>query len=131
MAMLSVLILGKAFYIQRFQGNYWKSMSDSMHQRIVELDADRGTIYSEDGHSSKPARFPQCALQCRRPIAGHAHRRERSGQSASPAPARHGGRVPAGLQLDLGWRQKGWKMGKCSALRFRSLISTWILWLTD
>jgi cell division protein FtsI (penicillin-binding protein 3) len=49
MAMLSVLILGKAFYIQRFQGNYWKSMSDSMHQRIVELDADRGTIYSEDG----------------------------------------------------------------------------------
>src|SRR5258705_12177293 len=24
-------------------------MSDSMHQRIVELDADRGTIYSEDG----------------------------------------------------------------------------------
>jgi cell division protein FtsI (penicillin-binding protein 3) len=49
MAILSVLILGKAFYIQRFQGSYWKSMSDSMHQRIVELDADRGTIYSEDG----------------------------------------------------------------------------------
>ena len=24
-------------------------MSDSMHQRIVELDAERGTIYSEDG----------------------------------------------------------------------------------
>jgi len=24
-------------------------MSDSMHQKIVELDADRGTIYSEDG----------------------------------------------------------------------------------
>jgi cell division protein FtsI (penicillin-binding protein 3) len=44
-----MLILGKAFYIQRFQGNYWRSMSDSMHQRIVELDADRGTIYSEDG----------------------------------------------------------------------------------
>ncbi len=49
MAVLSLLILGKAFYIQRFQGSYWKSMSDSMHQRIVELDADRGTIYSEDG----------------------------------------------------------------------------------
>jgi cell division protein FtsI (penicillin-binding protein 3) len=49
MAVLCVLILGKAFYIQRFQGNYWRSMSDSMHQRIVELDADRGTIYSEDG----------------------------------------------------------------------------------
>src|SRR5690606_35761828 len=25
------------------------SMGDSMHQRIVELDADRGTIFSEDG----------------------------------------------------------------------------------
>ena len=46
---LSVLILGKAFYIQRFQGEHWRGMSDSMHQRIVELDAERGTIYSEDG----------------------------------------------------------------------------------
>lgn len=46
---LSLFILGKAFYIQRFEGEHWRSMSDSMHQRIVELDADRGTIYSEDG----------------------------------------------------------------------------------
>ncbi|MBL7738197.1 MAG: transpeptidase family protein [Chitinophagaceae bacterium] len=49
MALISLLILGKAFYIQRFQGDYWRGMSDSLHQRIVELDADRGTIYSEDG----------------------------------------------------------------------------------
>ncbi|MBC7949507.1 MAG: transpeptidase family protein [Chitinophagaceae bacterium] len=49
MVALCLLILGKALYIQRFQGNYWRSMSDSMHQRIMELDADRGTIYSEDG----------------------------------------------------------------------------------
>lgn len=48
-SVLSLLILGKAFYIQRFQGEHWRNMSDSMHQRIVELDADRGTIYSEDG----------------------------------------------------------------------------------
>ena len=47
--LLSILILGKAFYIQRFQGEHWRSMSDSMHQKIQELDADRGTIYSEDG----------------------------------------------------------------------------------
>jgi cell division protein FtsI (penicillin-binding protein 3) len=46
---LSFLILGKAFYIQRFQGEHWRSMSDSIHQRIVEMDADRGTIYSEYG----------------------------------------------------------------------------------
>ena len=49
MVLLSLLVLGKAFYIQRFQGSYWRSMSDSLHQRIVELDAERGTIYSEDG----------------------------------------------------------------------------------
>jgi len=49
MALLCVLILGKAFYIQRIQGDHWRNMSDSMHQRIVELDAERGTIYSEDG----------------------------------------------------------------------------------
>lgn len=49
MAVLCVLILGKAFYIQRFEGEHWRSMNDSMHQRIVELDAERGTIYSEDG----------------------------------------------------------------------------------
>ncbi len=46
---LCIMILGKAFYIQRVEGDHWRSMSDSMHQRIVELDADRGTIYSEDG----------------------------------------------------------------------------------
>ena len=48
-AALSCLVLGRAFYIQRFQGSYWRSMSDSMHQRFVEIDAERGTIYSEDG----------------------------------------------------------------------------------
>ena len=47
--LLSFIVLGRAVYIQRFQGNYWRSMSDSMHQKFVELDAERGTIYSEDG----------------------------------------------------------------------------------
>ncbi len=48
-AAVSVLVLVKAFYIQQVQGKYWRSMSDSLHQRIEEVDADRGTIYSEDG----------------------------------------------------------------------------------
>src|SRR5438046_9564002 len=48
-AALSMLILARAFYIQRFQGNYWRSMSDSLHQRFIPLMAERGTIYSEDG----------------------------------------------------------------------------------
>jgi cell division protein FtsI (penicillin-binding protein 3) len=47
--LLSFVVLGRAFYIQRFEGKHWRSMSDSMHQKIVELDAERGTIYSEDG----------------------------------------------------------------------------------
>lgn len=36
-------------YIQQFQGDYWKSMSDSLHLEYRAIDADRGTIYSEDG----------------------------------------------------------------------------------
>lgn len=47
--LLSFIVLGRAVYIQRFEGSYWRSMSDSMHQRFVKLDAERGTIYSEDG----------------------------------------------------------------------------------
>ena len=47
--LLSFIVLGRAFYIQNVEGDHWRSMSDSMHQRVVELDAERGTIYSEDG----------------------------------------------------------------------------------
>jgi cell division protein FtsI (penicillin-binding protein 3) len=42
-------VLGRAFFIQRIQGSYWKGLSDSLHQKFVELNADRGTVYSEDG----------------------------------------------------------------------------------
>ena len=45
---LSLVVLGKVFYIQRVQGAYWKGLSDSLHQKFIELDAERGTIYSED-----------------------------------------------------------------------------------
>jgi cell division protein FtsI (penicillin-binding protein 3) len=47
--LLSFVVLGRAFYIQKAQGKYWRSMSDSLHQKFVEMDAERGTIYSEDG----------------------------------------------------------------------------------
>jgi cell division protein FtsI (penicillin-binding protein 3) len=49
LALLGAGVVGRAFYIQRFQGAYWKRLSDSLHQRYVTLDAQRGTIYSEDG----------------------------------------------------------------------------------
>src|ERR1700722_18081802 len=48
MVLLSLVVLGKVFYIQRVQGAYWKGLSDSLHQKFIELDAERGTIYSED-----------------------------------------------------------------------------------
>ncbi|MBO9620108.1 MAG: transpeptidase family protein [Niabella sp.] len=47
--LLSVIVLGRATVIQRIQGDHWRSMGDSMHQKIVEINADRGTIFSEDG----------------------------------------------------------------------------------
>ena len=49
MVLVCILILGKAFYIQQVQGKYWRGLSDSLHQRIVDIPAARGTIYSEDG----------------------------------------------------------------------------------
>ena len=47
--LVCIVIVGKAFYIQQVQGNYWESMSDSLHQKIQEIAADRGTIYSDNG----------------------------------------------------------------------------------
>ncbi|MBC8034751.1 MAG: transpeptidase family protein [Chitinophagaceae bacterium] len=47
--MISIIIIGKAAYIQQFEGAYWRSKSDSLHQKVVQLVAERGTIYSEDG----------------------------------------------------------------------------------
>ena len=43
------VIIGKAFYIQQVEGKHWRNMSDSLHQKIEETEAERGTIYSEDG----------------------------------------------------------------------------------
>ena len=45
---LSLIVLGKVVYIQHAQGAYWKGLSDSLHQKFIELDAERGTIYSAD-----------------------------------------------------------------------------------
>lgn len=49
MVVFSLFVVGRAFYIQNVQGDHWRSLSDSMHQRYVELDAERGTIFTEDG----------------------------------------------------------------------------------
>ncbi|HUQ66298.1 MAG TPA: penicillin-binding protein [Flavitalea sp.] len=46
----SLIILGRVFYIQQIQGTYWTSQAKLQQQKFVEIDADRGTIYSEDGN---------------------------------------------------------------------------------
>ena len=42
--------MGRAFYIQRFEGAYWKQMSNTEHLKYIDVNAERGTIYSEDGN---------------------------------------------------------------------------------
>ena len=50
MVLICVAVLGRVFYIQHVQGKYWRALSDSLHQKYVDLSAERGTIYSEDGN---------------------------------------------------------------------------------
>jgi cell division protein FtsI (penicillin-binding protein 3) len=47
---LAVLVLGRAAYIQQVEGPKWRAMATEQQQRVVEIDAERGTIYSEDGN---------------------------------------------------------------------------------
>jgi cell division protein FtsI (penicillin-binding protein 3) len=49
LVIFGIMILGKAFYTQRIEGSYWKKMGDSLHTKIIDMAAERGTIYSEDG----------------------------------------------------------------------------------
>ncbi|MDI9337100.1 MAG: penicillin-binding protein [Alphaproteobacteria bacterium] len=46
---LFILVIGRAVYIQQFQGKIWTTISDSIHLKIQDIIAERGNIYSEDG----------------------------------------------------------------------------------
>lgn len=48
--LLGVVVVGKALYIQQAEGEYWTNMGDSLHLKYLPIDAERGTIYSEDGN---------------------------------------------------------------------------------
>jgi cell division protein FtsI (penicillin-binding protein 3) len=50
MIVLGVVVLGRVVYIQKVQGNYWKSMSNKQHLKYMDIDAERGSIFSEDGN---------------------------------------------------------------------------------
>ncbi len=43
-------ILARAIYIQRIDGEYWKTMAEKQHLKYIDLSAERGSIYSEDGN---------------------------------------------------------------------------------
>lgn len=47
---LGVMVLARAAYIQVAQGSYWRGMGDSLHLKYQPINAERGTIYSEDGN---------------------------------------------------------------------------------
>ncbi len=48
-AVLGLLVIGRVVYIQQVQGKYWVGMGDSLHLKYQPIEAERGTIYSEDG----------------------------------------------------------------------------------
>jgi len=50
MVLLGMVVVGRAFYIQQAEGKYWTKMGDSLHLKYLPIDAERGTIYSEDGN---------------------------------------------------------------------------------
>ncbi len=50
MILLGAVVLGRAFYIQRIEGKYWQDMGKNLHLKYLPIDAERGTIYSEDGN---------------------------------------------------------------------------------
>lgn len=47
---LGLMVMGRAIYIQQVQGKFWRSMGDSLHLKYLPIDAERGSIYSEDGN---------------------------------------------------------------------------------
>lgn len=48
-SVFGLVIIGRAIYIQHVEGEFWLAQADQQQQREVELEAVRGTIYSEDG----------------------------------------------------------------------------------
>lgn len=45
----SFIIIGRVIYIQSAEGQYWIAQAKQQQQRVVPIEAERGTIYSEDG----------------------------------------------------------------------------------
>lgn len=46
---MGVAIIGKAIYTQQAKGKYWRDLAIKAYTRNEKIEADRGTIYAEDG----------------------------------------------------------------------------------
>ena len=47
---MGLCVLGRAFYVQQAEGRFWLDVSKKDHLRYFPVDAERGSIYSEDGN---------------------------------------------------------------------------------
>ena len=50
MIVLCLFVLGKAIYIQRAEGKYWRNLGAAKQIKEEDIVPERGTIYSEDGN---------------------------------------------------------------------------------
>lgn len=50
MVLLGAVVVGRSFYIQQVEGEYWRNLGNNLHLKYLPIDAERGTIYSEDGN---------------------------------------------------------------------------------
>lgn len=50
MIVLGVFILAQAIYIQNAEGDHWRSLAEKQQLKYIKTDAERGTIFSEDGN---------------------------------------------------------------------------------
>jgi cell division protein FtsI (penicillin-binding protein 3) len=48
--LLGAVVIGRAFFIQQVQGKYWRDLGNSMHLKYLPVQAERGSIFSEDGY---------------------------------------------------------------------------------
>jgi cell division protein FtsI (penicillin-binding protein 3) len=47
---LGVMVLGRTLYIQQVQGRFWKEEGNKKQLKFIDVGAERGTIFSEDGN---------------------------------------------------------------------------------
>ena len=47
--LVGLAILGRAVYIQSAEGEKWLAMAKAQEQKFFDIQAERGSIYSDDG----------------------------------------------------------------------------------